>query len=73
MRAAISEAICIDSLLPVLRHLLGVCEAQKGLLEGSNSSLAMREVRVSSCSCTPSQSMYCICYVARVAQCLSFS
>lgn len=47
MRAAVSEAICIDSLLPVLRHLLGVCEAQKGLLEGSTSSLAMREVRVS--------------------------
>lgn len=49
MRAAVSEAICIDSLLPVLRHLLGVYEAQKGLLEGSNSSLAMREVGVLSC------------------------
>lgn len=70
MRAAVSEAICIDSLLPVLRHLLGVCETQKGLLEGSNSSLAMREVRVSSCSCTPSQSMYRICDVACVTYCV---
>jgi hypothetical protein len=70
MRAAVSEAICIDSLLPVFRHLLGVSEAQKGLLEGSNSSLAMREVRVSSSSWTPSQFMHRICDVAYMTHCV---
>lgn len=70
MRAAVSEAICIDSLLPVLRHLLGVCEAQKGHLEGSNSSLAMREVLVFSCFYMLSLVMQRICDVACVARCL---
>ena len=44
MRAAVSEAICIDSLLPVLRHLLGMEEVQKSRQESSASSLAMKEV-----------------------------
>ena len=48
MRAAVSEAICIDSLLPVLRHLLGLGmeEVQESGQESSASSLAMKEVRV---------------------------
>ena len=46
MRAAVSEAICIDSLLPVLRHLLGMEEVQRSGQESNASSLAMKEVNV---------------------------
>lgn len=46
MRAAVSEAICIDSLLPVLRHLLGMEEVQRSGQDSNASSLAMKEVNV---------------------------
>lgn len=46
MRAAVSEAICIDSLLPVLRHLLGIEEVQKSGQESNASYLAMKEVNI---------------------------